>query len=359
MFHLFDDVYLDLDAAFTSLKYDSIAISNRWANIDFFDPTFKTIKTYTSFEQFVSSALNGRRQDFWAHIFAKKLPNTRLVIYVDPELYVTLQVEYWKGIFKNPTPESLYKLHKLHIQDCWFKAFLYDENAHAQGRAAYRSLEIMPEHTFTNLYASTPINPFLQGLSKSHVSFEYQLSNYLHDQQSPLAATVLDKIKTFTWTNWVQELEVLKADLINAGVDINKVLPDQHQIDISSPDALYTSISQNDFVNWIVDPNIHYSNPSYVENSYDKEIFKHLYTQFYTVWSPEGKGVVAEDMTQLIDMIYNHQYAELLQRDIDRGFGCVYGAGRYRLRMNQSFLSWVYSVKRSGDTSELAAFELA
>lgn len=359
MFHLFNDVYLELDAAFTSLKYENIAISNRWADITFFDPALKTITIYNTFDDFVNNALNARRQDFWSHLYSKKHPTTRLVVYVDPNLYVRLQVEYWKGIFKNPTPDALYQLHKLYVQDCWFKSFLYDENAHTQGRIAYRALEVLPRAEFDEIVEIAPVNDFLRNLSKKHVSFEYQLANYLLDENTPLATTVLDKVKSFTWANWVQELEVLKADLINAGVDINRVLPEDQQIDVSSPSALFNSITQSEYVNWIIDPNVHYSNPSYVEASYDKEIFKHLYTKFYTVWSPEGEGVVAEDMSELIDLIYGHQYAELLTRDIARGFGCVYGAGRYRLRMNQSFLSWTYSVKRSGDTSPLAAYELA
>jgi len=353
MFHVFKDVYLDLDEAFTSLRYDAIVLSNRWTNMRFLDPVAKMIHPYESLQAFADVKTEGDMDAVWAHFYTFKPSTTRLVVYLKPAEYQALQIQFWKSILKNPTVDTVYALHKSFTQDRWFKSFFYDENPQQQARDAGRALRVIPTTEFRRLYSETAISPFLNRMSKISLSFEYLLADYFRDPESTYESVVLNKVKRFTWSNWIQELEVLKADLLNGALDLNNVLPSGHKINTDDPGELFASISTNHYLKWIVDPNIHYSNPEYVEQSYDKEIFKHLYEAVLNLWE------AGEDMNELIDMIYSHQYAELLDRDVERGLGCVYTAGRYRMRANQVFASWIYGVKRSGDLSPLSAYGLA
>ncbi|TFG95551.1 hypothetical protein E4H12_13030 [Candidatus Thorarchaeota archaeon] len=358
MFHLFKDVYLDLDQAFTTMRYDTIVMSDRWSKLHFLDPVAKLIRAYDSLQAFADAHTNGDTDTIWSHFYTFKPTTTRLVVYVKPEDYQMMQLQYWKSILKAPHVDVVYSLHKMYTQDRWFKAFFYDENPQQEARDAGRALKIIPYDQFRKIYSELKVSSFLNRMSKSAISFEYLLADYFRDPNSKYAPVVLDKVKKFTWSNWIQELEVLKADLLNGILDVNNVLPDDHQIDTSDPGDLFAQITTNHYLKWIVDPNIHYSIPEYVELTYDQEIFKRLYEHVLNLWIQEDDRP-GEDMGQLIDLIYSHRYAELLDRDVARGLGCVYTAGRYRMRANQVFASWIYSVKRSGDLSPLSAYELA
>ncbi len=356
MFHVFGDVYLDIDAALTTIRYSNLAISSRWSKIDLLDPGLRFVQVHASFDDFAKQFLGGDKTKIWSYLNGTKLGDTRNVLYVEPNLYQALQIQYWKSILKNPTVDSVYELHKMFTQDRWFKSFLYDEDSNEQGRVAARELTIMSRETFDKLYQETPVALFLQKLPKHLVSFEYQLADYLRDPvKSPMRQVVLEKVERFTWANWVQELEVLKADLINGIGDINTVLPPDAQINLSDLDhLLFTSFGSNEYLRWMVDSKVSYQNPKYVEATYDRKIFKQLYARVLEAW-----GAPYEDMSELIDLIYDHKYEQLLERDVARGLGCVYGAGRYRLRMCQVFLTWAYRMKREGTTSVLGTYELA
>lgn len=358
MFHVFKDVYLDLDEAFTSLRYNTIVLSDRWSRLQFVDPAAKLVQPYDSLQAFADRHTGGDLDLVWNHFYMFNPSTTRLVVYVKPDEYLRLQIQYWKSILKNPTRETVYALHKMFTQDCWFKSFFYDENPQQQARDASRSLTLMSDVDFNAWYEVIPVSNFLHNMSKSAISFEYLLADYFRDPNSAYATVLLDKIKKFTWSNWIQELEVLRADLLNGILDVNNVLPEGYKVNTMDPGALFAEIGTNPYLKWVVDPNIHYSNPEYIEMTYNKEIFKRLYERVLNIWIVEDDRP-GEDMSELIDLIYGHQYAQLLERDIARGLGCVYTAGRYRMRTNQVFASWLYGIKRSGDLSPLIAYELA
>jgi len=349
MFHVFKDVYLDLDEAFTSLRFDSIAISDRWSKLIFLDPVAKFVRTYDSLASF--EAQHANNAGIWGYLYTLTPKKSRIVIYLKPADYQKLQIQYWKSILKNPTAETVYTLHKLFTEDRWFKSCLFSDSSVPSLRDAARVLKVMSRENFDAAYDTTPVIDFLHTMSKSTISFEYLLANYFRDPNSLYAPVVLQKIKQFTWTNWIMDLEDAKFDLINLMFDVNNILPPEHHIDVSDASTLFASVSTNEYLSWIVDPNIHYSAPEYLEATYDKKIFKHFIYKL--------QCHIDDESNRYIDMIYNHQYAELLEEDVQRGLGSVYTQSRYQERMNQVFTSWLYSVKRSGDLSPLDAYELA
>lgn len=350
MFHVFNDVYIDLTSNFTTLRYDNITISKTWSGYHAFDPALKLVRVYATPEDFADAHLNGDQNNFWDYLFTQNPKTSRLVVYVEPDQYLMLQLQYWKSIFKKPTVQSLYYLHQLYVQDCWLQSQLDDPDATHNGQQGYRDLSLISLAAFKKLYKATPASPFVKNLSKAVISFEYLLADYFANPNSVYKSVVMSKVSTFAWKMWIAEISTLKSDMLNGIYDINILLPPDHQLDTSDPANLFAAIPGNKYLSWIVDPEVNQSNAKYIEMTYDKEIFNYLYSKFYKTWVKEGDRP-GDDMSELLTLLYTHKYEELLDRDIARGMGCTYLAGKYRLRANQVFASWLYHISRSGTAS--------
>lgn len=355
MFHIFRNVYFDIDSAMTSNNIDIIILSPMWRESrETLLRASNVLAVCDSLAEFSETQLSGDRSQFWSFIYKYKGQNSRLVIYMQPELLLEMQVELWKNILPYADNKALYWLHRVYIEDCRFRNYL-SPNVEADGaKRGYLSLRSLSMNEFDKLNQSTKKIDFLKNLSKEDLSFEYQLADFLYRPESMLKKCVLDKVKHFTWSNWMAELDILKGDILNGIMDVNRLLPTDSVIDVSDPSQIFSQIIGNPYVCWVADQNLFPNNYGYVEQNYDKKIFKQLYSCFYGMWQVNG-----EDMSELIDLIYSHQYEKLLYRDIARSFGSVYSGGRFRNKMNQVLVSSIYKYKRESKLDALKVLTLS
>lgn len=323
MFHLFNSVYFELNDSSENL------------------------------ERRLESLGVGEENELWGYLYAQQKEPSRLVFTVTGSELLRLQITFWKNILPFANLDTVYNLHLLYIEDCKFRMHLPVVSEVASAKAAYLLLRPFSRQEFSKIYESAPHIDFLKKLPKEKLSFEFQLADYFCNESSSLKHVVLDKVRHCTWVNWMAELEILKTDILNGIADINRLLPKENWIDVSDPTQLYAQAIGHPYLCWVADADFTGSNYDYVEKNYSKDIFKFLYECFYNMWQVNG-----EDMSELIDLIYSHQYETLLHRDVRRSFGSVYSAGRFRNRMNQVLVSTIYKYKRDGNFAALKPFTL-
>ncbi len=323
MFHLFNSVYLEFDGPNEKLenKIKSLGLSDK--------------------------------NDIWPFLYTQFGETSRFVCSMNSQDLLRMQVTFWKNILPHSSEDTVYKLHLLFIEDCKFRAHLPAVAESSIVKAAHMSLKPYSRKEFNQIYESSVQVDFLKRISKEKLSFEYQLADYFYNENSQLKDAVLKKVRHCTWVNWMAELEILKTDILNGITDINRLLPKESWIDVSDSTQLFTQIIGHPYLCWVTDADFSGNNYEYVEKNYNKDIFKFLYSCFYNMWQVNG-----EDMSELIDLIYSHQYETLLHRDVRRSFGSVYSAGRFRNRMNQVLVSTIYKHKRDGNLSALKSFTL-
>lgn len=317
MFHLFDRVYLDFD---------------------FFHPR--------------KDAPEG--PDFWGGLVSRGPRSDRFVVHLDERSFYRTQLQYWRTILPSANEPGLHFLHRTFIEDCRLRSFLSPDSEAIRGRERYRDLRPWSREEFAAEWSSLPpVPPELAALSRERVSFEYQLATLFLNPATPLKSVVLEKVKHYTWGNWFAELNILKGDILNGIMDINRLLPPSAGIDTRDPSCLLPQVLGNPYLSWVMDTEFRWPNCDHVIRAYDRTIFKELYTRFYNLWE-----VDTEDMNELIDLIYTHQYETLLMRDVKRAFGSVYSAGLFRSRINQILVSWIYRCSRENRPEPLRVLSL-
>jgi hypothetical protein len=350
MFHVFESVYFDFHHGIADHGYDSLVIGTT----EGFNSSLFSGKFFSSFENFVSQELKGDPSEIWKYLRQYPRKSSRLIVYLSVDILLRLQMELWKNILPRANNETLVLLHKMYMEDCKFRRFLSTNIESDASKRGYTLLKPLDKVALEKTISDTHNVPFLKQLDKNDLSFEYQLSDLFYNPNSAVKKTVLDKIKYFTWSNWLAELEILKCDILNGIIDVNRLLPEDMSIDTSDPTQLFNQIIGHPYLSWITDLEFYSNNFDFIESAYDKNIFKKIYARFYSLWQVNG-----EDMSELIDLIYSHQYEKLLYRDIQRSFGCVYSAGRFRNRMNQVLISWIYASKRNGNADALKSLSLS
>lgn len=289
----------------------------------------------------------------WEYLLLQSPKHSRIVVYLEAELLFRLQIEYWKNILPFVSREDMFHLHRLYIEDCRFKNSLPRPRDFVLSENKLTQITSYDKITFNEIYENISLIETLKQVPKENLSFEYQLADFFYDSSSELKPVLLEKIRHFTWTNWIAEIEILKSDILNGIMDINRLIPAESAIDTSDPTLLFNQLIGNEYLRWIVDENIFPGDYNYLEMNYSKEIFKFIYERFYNMWQVNG-----EDMSELIDLIYSYQYEKLLYRDVARSFGSVYSAGRQRNKVNQILVSYLYKLKREGQLSAIKPFTL-
>lgn len=349
MFHVFNSTYIANNSLFDG-SVNSIVINGSEGLLP--SASMRENRFY-NWSDFVDTILAGDKSLIWEKLYRLGENNKKFILYVDSALYLELQLSYWKSVLPHLDVDSAHTLHKLTFEDSMLRCHLPEHMLRERVREAYRSYPLLSRKDFESDWMRIESIQFLKNVSKDELSFEFQVADYFVNSKTPLKAALLAKIGHFSWVNWVSEIFILKTDIINAIQDVNRLLPPDCLIDVSVPGAIYSQIVGNKYLNWILDDEIHPRNYEYVEKHYSKDIFHYLYHQFYNLWQVNG-----EDMSVLIDLIYNHCYEELLLRDVERGFGSVYSSNRFQDRINQVLVSFIYKQKRDGNIAGIKAFTL-
>lgn len=348
MFHLFNSVYLSEKSFFGSVPNCALIGDGQQL-----PPEKKNVKQYRDWAEFVAQELGEDENAVWEYLMGKADVSRSFTLFLPAEILIRLQCVYWKNILANAPWETGYTLHKIQFEDSMLRLHLPEHVMKAELREGFRHYKLMSAESFKAMWRELPVVPFLAQVSKDCLSFEFQLADYFVNPHTSVKGPLLKKVGHYSWVNWVSEIFILKTDIINAVLDVNRLLPDGCKLESDEPGTLYSQMLGNKYLSWVFDDQIHPRNYLYVEKAYPKEIFKQLYDRFYNLWQVNG-----EDMSELIDMIYSYQYEELLLRDVRRQFGSVYSSNRFQDRINQVLVSYLYKLKREGNIEELKVFTL-
>lgn len=366
MVHLFNKVYLRHESLYDS--FGEILIGFSEAKPHPLAETLNLVESrYPAFQDILDEKFEGSIEQMWASLLQKD-KTKKVNFFVDTVMMHKILVQYWKSIFKNPDINFIYQIYRLFILDNRLKSFLMVDMKRVARDKLYNALAPMEFGDFEKLYKETPASEVLKKCDKSVLGFEYLLANYYHSPDSFYAGIFLARLKELSWKFWFNEAEILKAEILNAFYDIERLVPEMkvNSEIIGSVTEAEKMIASNKLLSWIVDENFNKANLEYVQRKYSKDIFLTLHERMFSYWSGrEGAmqdlrkgGSLADDQALKTDFIFDGKYLELLEFDIKKGFGCIFTSELLRNKTNQILTGYIYDLIRKKDQKALAMFEL-
>jgi len=346
MFHLFNSVYLEFDFNFEPVGKDFILASNIFGNKPMtMVQDNEVYESQPSFEDLIDSSFKGNEEDFWTNLIAR---HKKVVVYVTPSQFYKLQVKYLKSIFKHASVEDLHRVHVSFIESTRLRCYFIGRTGPDLRREkTLNSINALSLQEFEELYNSIEVSKVLQRLDKAALSFEYLLADYVYNKNSKYKPALLAKIEVITWDNWFDELEQLRYEILFGALDLNQ-LDSNIELGVGT---IEEALAQSESLKWTVDKNFAY-NRKYVKANYDYKTFDPLWDKIYSLHGG------SEDMSETNELINKNMYEELLTRDINRGFGCIYTGEMFKEKSNHVFATYCYGIARSNDTSSLASYRL-
>lgn len=350
MFHLFKTVYLEFDYKFNSLGYNFIMASrsvNQGLPMGLPESNYELIKSTSTFQELLDNNFEGDVEKFWENLYNQ--PN-KTIVYLTKDDFFKLQVQFLKSVLVNCSIEDLYLIYKSFIESNRLRSYISTTAKDFRNYYTRNILTIPTFEEFYDFYDTIPVSNYLKNnVDRKTLSFEYLLGDYFYrGDASPYKEELLKRIEIITWDNWADELEHLRLEAIFGFLDM-ELLEDGLTLEVGE---IESTIKSNPKLSWIFDENFDAS-PEYIRENYDYTDFDDLFVKVYSAWNGE------EDMSELNHLIMNEQYEELLQRDIDRGFGCIYTFELFREKSNQVLATYLYRKKRKGETSHLRSFKLS
>jgi len=352
MFHIANKIYLEYDYKFHQ-QYPYIVASERWSKHPITISKSPLVSQVSSFEELLLNNYNNDIENFWTDLLNRE---GKIVVFLDPQTVTKLQFQYWKSIFQDSiTLENLHLLHTSWIESMRLTGYFdlvgtWDPGTESWTRSnAYTELPIPTLQESQSLYNSTTVSPTLRNMNKTTLSLEYLLADYLYNPNTIYKQVLMEKIKKFTWDNWMDELMHLRYEVLTGNLDLTSI---DRNLNISVGN-IEQQLSTSNILKWVVDPAFNRDNVEYIRSTYDHQIFNPCWDKTYELWSGGD-----ENMAELNDLINTDQYEELLNRDIARGFGCSYTAKTFYTKSNLVFSTYCYQKKREGKTEDLSNFAL-
>lgn len=351
MFHINRKVYFEYDYKYTPL-YPNLIASERWAEHTMIQSNPEAPAVVPTFEVLLKDEFDNSMEKFWAFLLGKE---DKFVVYLEPEVMVRLQIQYWKSIFaRRPTPEALHFLHTTYVESVRLLAYFkiqgqWDPRNNTWVRAnALSELEFLSLEEITEISNELPFSPTIAGMDRRDLGIEYLMMDFFADKTSPYKEELLRRIKVLTWDNWLDELEHLKYEILSGTIDAAKLDP---TID-TTVGNVEKQLANSDILAWTVDPMFN-EDIEYIRSAYDHKIFVPCWQRLADQW-----GIPYDDMDELNELINTDQYEQLLMRDVDRDYGCSYTRTRFMNKANQTLATWCYDRVRKGKTADLLKFKL-
>jgi hypothetical protein len=305
-----------------------------------------------NFNTLLANQYDGDRENFWSDIISK---DGNFVVFLDVDTVTALQIQYWSSIFSDSlTVTDMHKLHtswveSRHLEARFNRVGSWDNTTSTWSRPnAYTDLKFLTVAEIQTLIDENPPSAVLMAMDKNKVSFEYLLADYLVDAESPYKTELVERIKFLTWDNWLDELDHLKYEILSGTIDAGK-LDSNLNITIGN---IESELAKSNILNWTIDPAFG-NDIDYIRSTYNPSVFMTCYAKLAEVWEHQY-----DDMVELSTLINSDQYEQLLERDINRNYGCSYTRTRFLSKANQVFATYCYIKRRENTTGDLAPFML-
>lgn len=334
MFRPFNNILLELDLCYHQGS-NGIVISDRWEGIG---SIVGDLEVLLREDRLVATP---SLYELWERNGVVSGPTT---YFVSPNQLIDFQIVFWKVLFGDALDAMTgYFLHQTEIESERLYAYTTPE----KGSRLLEDLVPLSLEDFVSKFHDLSVEKS-SFLDPATLPFEYLLPSYLLGPSQSVKEALLEKVAVITWENWLDEIRQLRYEAIIGAIDGDRL------DGTMSPNvgSLERDLQQSEKCGWLVDPQVGWSR-DYLEQHYHLPDFSVFWQDLYTVLNGE-----ADDMLELGELIHTGKFETLLQRDIERGYGCTYTSKQYAAASNFVFSSWLYRQYREGNLGALTPFKL-
>lgn len=359
MFHLFNRVYLERKE-FYNTNMPHLILFSEEGDHPISSQVSLDLDKIPGFGSYLEINHCGDIENFWKQL-VEKPSKEGLVIFADQKLFISLQIQYWKSIFKKSNVKDVYKLYKFYFLDKKIKNILPT----SQSDIAQIVEDYLSEEEFHQLYDSIESSKVILSMDKSIVSFEYLLANYFLNEKGAYSLAFMERLKELSWKVFFDNIEILRWEILNSFYDLKKIIPgaELNFNDIASVEQFIQSELK---LRWILDPAVCKRDIQYTLSTYPKEIFLDITREVGSAWvaNPNIPSDVfrlileSEDHYQVIECVYESRYLDLLSKSISKNFGCIFVSDDFNNKANQILPLFIYDKKRTNQLTELEFLEL-
>lgn len=354
MINLFDRVYLRHDNVLARGEGQrKLIISPKVKEIAYVTDTLQQqqagiLGAYETLSDAVHYA--GDINAFWGQLRTK----AKIIIIADRVTVATLLIQYWKAIFKDPSPSSLYLLYEIMVNN---------ENLHSHRPTEKRTHLFSPNSTagdiekltpdeFTELYHANEaaLIDFSSDAQLPSIPFEYLLMSYLADPKDESVKRVLfQKLDKIMRSNIVAKLIGGREELMFESHNYYLLNAGETEELIVDPIGY---MKKSGHLAWVMDEAFVYGNEDEILKKYSLDQIKFFFEQI--------KRLVLEDESifMAIDCVKNKRFARLIEFDIADHQGNFFGTGAFVNKINGLLISFAYQLKRMGNAALLEQYEL-
>ena len=316
-----------------------------------------------AFESILEGRFGGSYEIFWEGLYNRK---DRLNIYCDAKIYTQLFLQFFKNILPDASSKDIYQLYLYNLMNTRLRGLLNRQRLAQPYKKFSADLPYLTEQEFDVLYAETVEINFLKACSKHDVSFEILLANYFIDRDSVESSYFLTKLKKFSWKTWLNDIEILKLEILNAIYQLPKLLNIEVDVDtiVTNPDRFERTILSHKLLAWMTDERFNVENIDYIASRYPKEGFKLLAEKLHPIFGvinatpADSKAFELGDYILQTDIVYSGRYEEYLAKDIYRGVGCVFTNDLLFYKSNHLLVGFIYDCVRNKRNSDLSFLKL-
>lgn len=361
MFHLFNKIYLKHETLFDTSGIESLILTSEKAE----HPLGRLIGFETallpSFSEILEKDFSNSTEVFWESLL-KRDSNVRFDVVADSKMLNQTIIEFWKSIFKNPDPESIYRIYQFSVLDHRLKSFLHNDFSKISRNPFYNSTQFISKSEFMELYEKAKVVSVLHEAKKGPFSFEYLLADYLNNPNGRYLKAFKEKVRTLAWKKWINDADVLKAEILNDFYNIKKIAPDI-KFNFDDVADIEKRIADEESLSWMLDEKFNEQNADYIRRNYSKEIFLNIHRNMILACPTAAQLPLqqwyADDQMLLVNLVFDEDFEAFFEIDMTRGFGCSLTGDQLRQKANQIFVSYLYDKMRTKQTDELKAYELA
>lgn len=348
MFHLFKRAYLEFDYKLDTIGYKFIMASSAFESLPMGAHLSDVclLPLSQDFETMLSTHFENDVDKFWLYMYEK---DHKVIAYFDERVVEKLLIQFIKSIFQYSNEQSTYLLYKSIVESVRVRSRIQTTAPDQRSFLIRKTFKIKSFDDFKLIYDAQPVSNFLRNvINKSDISFEYLLPDYFCNGNSSLYKDeVLARVRLISIDNWRDEIEQLKLETIFGFLDMDQV-DSNLQMSIGN---IEEQLIQSNMLKWMVDDNFS-ADPQYIKDNYNYLDFVEQWRRVYEIWGG------TEDMREVNDLIMAENWELLLERDIQRNFGCLYTFELFREKSNQVFATFCYRMKRQNNLDALAPFKL-
>jgi hypothetical protein len=347
MFHLFKRAYLEFDYKMDSLGYDFLVATSYFGNFPMTAYAEKCLKpTSPSFEELLESSFENDIEKFWEFMYSS---DNKIICYTRTDTIEKLMIQFFKSIFKHANSSDIFLLYQTMVESARVRSYIQTTAPDGRNKFLRDTFKLKTYEEFVELYNEQPISNFLRNdINKKDISFEFLLPDYFYNGTSSLFKDeILKRVKLISIDLWKDELEQLRLETIFGFLDMDRI-DNNMNMQIGN---IEIELNESELLKWMVDENFS-ADPSYIKRNYDYLKLVDQWDKMYDIWETK------EDMKEVNDLIMAENWEALLERDINRNFGCLFTFELFREKSNQVFSSYCYRKKRNNLVSDLAPFRI-